>query len=850
MVDFKDTRILPADYNKEASVRCVSGPQRFLPSLHRLDDHNLVVDRANRLMWQDTPPEALQVRGNVEASLAYCEALDLGGGFSDWRLPNFNESQLLVREFEYFVFDDSRWSPDYFINVPENRHWLSSTLVNDDPTRGYLFRYQYDPESNYAGSWAANANHSVVGGLNYENYAPRCIRSYAEPVAVLANMPPQEVNVEQPIVFDGSASYHSDGNITAYEWSNLTTEEVLGDSAVLETQFSNAGTYEIQLTVTDQLGLSQPLDEPISLVVYGPPVIQISGQTSLWEGDTLVLDGSGTEDVVGISAYEWTNATDGSVVATGPLLEMANLTAGENTYRLTVTNARGLEAAQDVTVAVIPRPNIEVEGNPDVNLGDTVTLEAGSQASDPSVESIQWLSQETGEVLGEGSTLVLEGLALGQHRVVLSLTYANGLTHQQSIDVSVSGHSPVISLDGDFLAAVGDSVSISAQASHVPPLGEIAAFRWYEGDTQTPFSNSASVTLTGLEAGSWPYRVEVESDAGQVAPRHCWWRLGMHHKRLCDAHYVYENVPITLDGSGSSVQEGVLEYEWRLQDEVMSTSAIANLQGMPAGEYPVLLTVTTGLGLTDTAELSLVVEPTRELMSCPPLQPVANDKYVELQYPENDIEWRGNQVETVDDIARGGFNYARSQDPSVFQFLIMPDQATWDAMSLQEKGLYLVNAERTARGLKPYQGGVAQEIVTIAQGYADYIHDRNQVIGHYNDGLSPSDRLDSNAYLASHRDAHVKTESLASGNGYAEVPTVDQALVLAIYGWLYQDKSWFEDFEWATGPPAWGGHRDHVLQAGLDETVASNPKKGGDRVWGLPAGFIARDKRHRPHMAM
>src|SRR5690606_33582041 len=106
----------------------------------------------------------------------------------------------------------------------------------------------------------------------------------------------------------------------------------------------------------------------------------------------------------------------------------------------------------------------------------------------------------------------------------------------------------------------------------------------------------------------------------------------------------------------------------------------------------------------------------------------------------------------------------------------------------------------------------------------DYIHDRNQVIGHYNDGLSPSDRLDSNAYLASHRDAHVKTESVASGNGYAEVPTADQALVLAIYGWLYQDKSWFEDFEWATGP-AWG-HRDHVLQTGLDENSGSESEEG------------------------
>src|SRR5690554_4472733 len=818
MVDFKDTMILSADYDKDGSVRCVSGPQRFLPALHRLDDHDLVVDRANRLMWQDTP-EALQVSGNVEDNLNYCESLTLGG-FSDWRLPNFNESQLLVREFEYFVFDGRQWSPKYFTNVPENRRWLSSTLVNDDPTRGYLFRYQYDPESNYPGSWVANANHQVVG-LSGDTYSPRCVRSYAEPTASLADMPLHEVDAGQPIVFDGSASHHADGEILAYEWTNLTTGELLGHSEVLETQFCEAGTYEVQLTVTDQLGLSQSLEEPIPLVVYGPPIIQISGQTSLWVGDTLVLDGSGTEDVAGVSGFVWSDVADDRVLATGPLLEMAGLNAGEQTYKLTVTNTRGFEATQEVSVAVIERPEIVVDGNADVNVGDALTLEAGSQASDPSVESIQWLSEDTGEVLGEGSTLVLEGLPLGQHHIVLSLTYVNGLTHQQVIDVSVNGHKPVVELEGVFLAAVGDSVAISAQASHVP-LGEVAAIRWYEGDNQAPFSSSASITLTGLQAGSWPYRVEVESDAGQVASKTLVVDIGHASQAILpESHYIYEHVPITLDGSGSSVQEGVLEYEWRLQDDVVSNSAITNLQGLPAGEYQVRLTVTTELGLTDTAELSLTVEPTRELMVCP-LQPVASDKHVTLQYPENDIEWRGNQVETVDDIARG-FNYARSQDPSVFQFLIMPDQATWDAMSFQEKGLYLVNAERTARGLKPYQG-VAQEIVTIAQDYADYIHDRNQVIGHYNDGLSPSDRLDSNAYLANHRDAHVKNESLASGAGYAEVPTADQALVLAIYGWLYQDKSWFEDFEWATGP-AWG-HRDHVLQTGLDENSGIESEEG------------------------
>lgn len=818
MVDFRGTQILPADYNKEASVRCVSGQQRFLPAFQRIDDHNLVVDRANRLMWQDTP-ESVEINGNVEDNLSYCDTSTLAG-FSDWRLPNFNESQLLVREFEYFVFDGFRWSSKFFKNVPENRYWLSSTLTNDDPTLGYLFRYQYDPESNYAGSWAANANHQIVG-LGDGRYSPRCVRGYAEPAVGLANTPPQEVDAGKLIVFDGSASHHVDGEITTYEWVNLTTGDVLGDSAVLETQFNDAGTYEIQLTVTDQLGLSQSLKEPIPLVVFGLPKIQISGLTSLWEGDALKLDASETEDITGISSFVWRDAADNSVIATGPVLEIAGLDAGERTYSLTAQNARGAEAIQEVSVVVIPRPEITVDGNADVNVGDIVTLKAGPQASDSSVESIQWLSPETGEVLSEGPVLVLEGLQVGQHQVVLSLTYVNGLTHRQTINVSVNGHSPVIELEGNFLAAVGDTVTINALNSHVP-LGEVASYRWYEGENQTPFNNSASIALTGLQVGNWSYRVEVESDAGRVSSKALTVQIGHAPKAsLPEAYYTYENMPVSLDGTGSSVQDGLFEYEWKLQGDVVSTSAVADMPGLSAGEYRVRLTVTTALGLSDTAELNLVVEPTRELMACPsPL--VESDQYVDLQYPDNDIEWRGNQVETVDDIARG-FNYARSQDPSVFQYLIMPDQVTWDAMNRQEKGLYLVNAERTARGLKPYEG-VSQKIVTIAQEYADYILSRNQVIGHYNDGLSPGDRLDVNTYLAGHRDAHVRNESIASLSGSAESPTADQALVLAIYGWLYQDKNWFENFEWATGP-AWG-HRDQVLQVGLDENSGIGSEEG------------------------
>ena len=46
---------------------------------------------------------------------------------------------------------------------------------------------------------------------------------------------------------------------------------------------------------------------------------------------------------------------------------------------------------------------------------------------------------------------------------------------------------------------------------------------------------------------------------------------------------------------------------------------------------------------------------------------------------------------TVADIA-GQFNAARAADPTIQEKLIMPSQRTWNAMSPNDKGLFLVNS--------------------------------------------------------------------------------------------------------------------------------------------------------------
>ena len=58
----------------------------------------------------------------------------------------------------------------------------------------------------------------------------------------------------------------------------------------------------------------------------------------------------------------------------------------------------------------------------------------------------------------------------------------------------------------------------------------------------------------------------------------------------------------------------------------------------------------------------------------------------------------------------------------------MPAQGAWDALSNSEKALYLINAERVVRGLLPFEA-VSNNIVTIAQNYADYLLTTDQ-FGH------------------------------------------------------------------------------------------------------------------------
>jgi PKD repeat protein len=170
--------------------------------------------------------------------------------------------------------------------------------------------------------------------------------------------------VGEVLTFDGSGSYDPDGSITAYAWDFGDGTSASGPE--VQHAYAQAGTYTVQLTVTDDGGLTgqavqqvmieQPTPTPVP---NQPPVAVIMAPPQAQVGMLLALDGSGSVDPDGsIVHYAW-NFGDGSAW-NGVTVNKVYTQTGVYTITLTVTDDAGAigQALQPITVEPPPPDNV------------------------------------------------------------------------------------------------------------------------------------------------------------------------------------------------------------------------------------------------------------------------------------------------------------------------------------------------------------------------------------------------------------------------------------------------------------------------------------------------------------
>jgi len=181
------------------------------------------------------------------------------------------------------------------------------------------------------------------------------------------------------VTVNGSAST-DDIAVTGYLWSQFSGPSVA--NIVSPTSVSTtintliAGTYTFRLTVTDGSGLTG-IDDIIVTVSSGntPPIANAGpNQTITLPTSSVTLNGSGSTDNVGITAYLWTQvggAAGPTIVSpTSVSTSVTGLAAGLYIFRLRVEDVEGLFSIDDIQITVLSAPN----GAPVANAGPNVVL--------------------------------------------------------------------------------------------------------------------------------------------------------------------------------------------------------------------------------------------------------------------------------------------------------------------------------------------------------------------------------------------------------------------------------------------------------------------------------------------
>ena len=163
--------------------------------------------------------------------------------------------------------------------------------------------------------------------------------------------------VGTPVQFNGSGSSDPDGSITTYLWN-------FGDGASASTvspahAYAAAGTYTVQLTVTDNSGLTGSAQTTVTVVAVTqqPPVANPGGPYNGTVGTPVQFNGSGSSDPDGsITAYLWNFGDGASASTVSPAHAYA--AAGTYTVRLTVTDNSGLTGSAQTTVTIAAAPPV------------------------------------------------------------------------------------------------------------------------------------------------------------------------------------------------------------------------------------------------------------------------------------------------------------------------------------------------------------------------------------------------------------------------------------------------------------------------------------------------------------
>ena len=294
----------------------------------------------------------------------------------------------------------------------------------------------------------------TVSVTDYSNgYAMRC--SNSDDIEIIFNPAPQvELQAYDNPLCDGQTTILSTWGIVngIYEWST--------GEGFMTIEVAEAGIYA--LTVTDANGCAA--SDEIEITVSANPTLDLGNDIEECTDDPITLNAANPDYVT----YQW---------GAGQTTETINVIISD-TYTLTVTDANGCTASDEVVVTLYDNPVLDIGSDIEVCTNAPIVLNAAS----PDFATYAWSGGET-----------TASISIAQSGVyALTVTDADGCTASDEISVILHPE-PALSITGDFEFCADYAGILSADLAD-------ATYLWSTGEVtqqiEPAVSGAYSVTVT------------------------------------------------------------------------------------------------------------------------------------------------------------------------------------------------------------------------------------------------------------------------------------------------------------------------------------------------------------------
>lgn len=474
-------------------------------------------------------------------------------------------------------------------------------LYSKDPEGGLLkYEWMFDDGQTMSGesvlkTWKKSGVYQVTLKVTDNSGLP-CSTSFDSKLITVIESPVADAGddittcVNTPIYFDGSKSTDIDGVVDAYEWDFGDGE--FGSGAKPIHIYKEVGTYKVKLIITGSSNGkcdNKGYDELLITVNEGP-IANFTAKDSVAKGETIYFDASpSTSNDATIISYEWDFA-DGSTSDGRTVSHIFNK-SGNYLVRLKIKTDSQNECNQTMAfqnIFVNDGPIAKAGENLSVSASESFMLDASkSYDNDGNISEYKW-EFSNGDIR-YGKIIEHSISQSGNYSVTLTVTDNTTLSNNKAEDklfilVNAPPSAIIESVDKAY-----QNTSVLFDASNSFDVdGDLLSYEWYINNQKIE-SDKAVLHHEFFFPGIYNIKLGVKDNSGFAS------NYSLTNKQIEIVEFPKISIGAdTIVCLGNQIQiKPILsantisapQIEWRVNDELLSTSFFFNYNFLKSGEF-------------------------------------------------------------------------------------------------------------------------------------------------------------------------------------------------------------------------------------------------------------------------